>query len=74
MLAMVCWMILHTGMPYCSAPVTLPDAIRIHDSLNADTSGSDVGPAYVVRQGSDMYRVAVIARNSRTGYADRWSH
>jgi len=62
MLAMVCWMILHTGTPFCSATVPLQQAVQIRDSISADTAGSDVGPPYVVRQGSDLYRVALAAR------------
>lgn len=70
MLAMVCWMILHSGTPFCSVPVSFADAIWLRNSLNADTSGSDIGPPYVVRQGTDLYRVAVAARIGDIG--PRW--
>ena len=70
MLAMVCWMILHSGTPFCSTAVPLPEAIWMRNSLNADTSGSDIGPPYVVRQGSDLYKVAAAARISDVG--PRW--
>jgi hypothetical protein len=71
MLAMVCWMILQSGTPFCSAPVPFSEAVWIRNSLNADIYGPNVGPPYMVRQGSNLFKVALATRVSQADIAFR---